>query len=54
VAYTTEPQRVVTTHADGSIQSWMCEVCGPIEEVLTIPRAPRDLTPRERQLYLTD
>ena len=45
---------VASVHADSSVRLWSCEVCGPTAEVLAVAahRAPRTLTPGERQAYI--
>jgi WD40 repeat protein len=46
--------RLVSTHDDGTVRVWSCQVCGPMREVLrtAAKRVTRDLTDQERVKYL--
>lgn len=46
--------RLVSTHDDGTVRVWPCQVCGPMDQVVQIAakRVTRDLTDQERAAYL--
>ena len=53
-AFSPDGRWVVSASADGTVRVWNCEICGPIEEVLTLAktRTTRELTKEERQIFL--
>lgn len=50
---TTDDDRIVTAHDDGTIQLWRCPACGPMSDVLTKSRQhiTRELTTEERRAF---
>ncbi|HEX6681982.1 MAG TPA: helix-turn-helix domain-containing protein [Candidatus Limnocylindrales bacterium] len=52
--FTADGRNLVTTHADHTVQSWPCEACGPITEVLAHAqrRSVRRLTPEEYDTFI--
>jgi WD40 repeat protein len=53
-AFSPDGRWAVSASADGTVRVWNCEICGPIEEVLTLAktRTTRELTEEERQIFL--
>ncbi|MGW3961506.1 nSTAND1 domain-containing NTPase [Amycolatopsis sp. NPDC005003] len=47
--------RYLTAHDDGTVRTWRCPVCGPIEDVLAYAdqHVTRELTPEERKAFLS-
>ncbi len=54
VAFSPDGRQIASASLDGTVRVWMCEVCGPIEEVLAMAeqRVTRELTDEERQTFL--
>ncbi len=55
-AFSPDGERVVTVHSDGSVRTWDCDVCGPVERVLAAAdsREVRPLRADERRAFLLD
>ena len=53
-AFSPDGQSVITASQDGTARIYACEVCGSIEDLLTLAhtRITRELTCQERQMYL--
>ncbi len=54
VVFSPDGQRIASASADSTIRIWTCEVCGPIEDVVTLAeqRVTRELTAEEREIFL--
>jgi WD40 repeat protein len=55
--FTPDGQRIVTASGDGTVRTYFCTACGPIQALLQLARSrlaalERELTPAERRLYL--
>lgn len=49
-------QQLVVGRGDGAVETWNCEVCVPVRDLLELAakRVTRDLTDEERKLYLAE
>lgn len=56
VAFSSDGARLAAARGEGTVTLWQCDVCGPIEQVLTLAeqRATRELTPEERKAFLNE
>jgi WD40 repeat protein len=54
ITFSADGRRVATASIDGTVRMWVCEVCGPIEQVLALAerRGTRELTTEERTVFL--
>jgi WD40 repeat protein len=55
-AFAPDGERVATVHSDGSVRTWSCDVCGPVDRVHAVAgtRQVRPFTPDERRAFLLD
>ncbi|MGW4466290.1 nSTAND1 domain-containing NTPase [Micromonospora sp. NPDC004704] len=55
-AFSPDGGRAATVHSDGSVRTWDCDVCGPVDRVLAAAatRRARSFTPDERRAFLLD
>jgi WD40 repeat protein len=58
-AFAPDSRTIVTSGEDGTVRTYLCQVCGPLDELVALAKrrlgdAGRTLTPDERRTYLGD
>ena len=56
-SFTPDGRTIVTSSADGTVRTYRCDLCGGLDELLTLAQRQlaathRTLTPAERRRYL--
>jgi hypothetical protein len=55
-AFVPGSHRIVTTGVDGTVRAWFCEICGGLDELVSLAekrlaQTGRTLTPEERRKF---
>ena len=58
-SFAPDGRHVLTSSVDGTVRTYDCEACGPLDELIEVAearldRTGRELTPEERERYLDE